>query len=232
MGVSSDWNGAINVGTGCNSAGSCATGGPNWDGRTPFSRAEINFWGNPGKVWYDISQVCLCLHFESLCASRAVLTRLAHQIYGFNVGMKITTGDGSCPGFACGQLWNGCPVPGPSVAGQWNSCFSGCCSSAGACANGALPAGGVRVPGQRRYATSMVSCMIKRTDLFRRCCWVLARQLCGLHMREHGRDSDALPRRVEPLLEVGHLAFGGRILIYLIMSGSLHTLLMSLLLIV
>jgi hypothetical protein len=65
-----------------------------------------------------------------------------HQIYGFNVGMKIATGDGSCPGFACGQLWNGCPVPGPSVAGQWNSCFSGCCSSAGACANGALPAGG------------------------------------------------------------------------------------------
>jgi hypothetical protein len=141
MGVSSDWNGAINVGTGCNSAGSCATGGPNWDGRTPFSRAEINFWGNPGKVWYDISQVCLRLHVP-LCASCAVLTRLACQIYGFNVGMKITTGDGSCPGFACGQLWNGCPVPGPSVAGQWNSCFSGCCSSAGACANGALPAGG------------------------------------------------------------------------------------------
>jgi hypothetical protein len=55
--------------------------------------------------------------------------------------MQISTGDSSCPAFSCGQLWNNCPVPGPNVGG-WASCFSGCCSSAGACANGALPAGG------------------------------------------------------------------------------------------
>lgn len=60
MGISSNWDGAINVGkssltfpilgalltflgTGCDSAGSCTTGGPTWDGVTPFSRAEFNF---------------------------------------------------------------------------------------------------------------------------------------------------------------------------------------------
>jgi hypothetical protein len=63
------------------------------------------------------------------------------KIYGFNVGMQISTGDGSCPAFSCGQLWNNCPVSGPDVGG-WASCFSGCCSSAAACSNGALPAGG------------------------------------------------------------------------------------------
>lgn len=32
------------IGTGCNSDGStCNTGGPHWDGDTPFSRAEFNF---------------------------------------------------------------------------------------------------------------------------------------------------------------------------------------------
>jgi hypothetical protein len=47
------------TGTGCNSNGVCETGGPTWNGQTPFSRAEINFWGTPGKVWYDVSQVHL-----------------------------------------------------------------------------------------------------------------------------------------------------------------------------
>jgi hypothetical protein len=33
MQISSDWDGAINVGTGCNGDGSsCTTGGPTWDG--------------------------------------------------------------------------------------------------------------------------------------------------------------------------------------------------------
>jgi hypothetical protein len=62
LGISSNWDGAINVGkyispllsfsltallgTGCNSDGStCTTGGPTWDGSTPFSRAEFNFVG-------------------------------------------------------------------------------------------------------------------------------------------------------------------------------------------
>ncbi|KAF7976506.1 hypothetical protein HWV62_6311 [Athelia sp. TMB] len=46
MGISANWDGAINVGTGCNAAGtSCTTGGPQWDGVTPFSRAEFNFVG-------------------------------------------------------------------------------------------------------------------------------------------------------------------------------------------
>jgi hypothetical protein len=44
MGISSDWDGAINVGTGCNGDGTqCNTGGPTWNGVTPFSRAEFNF---------------------------------------------------------------------------------------------------------------------------------------------------------------------------------------------
>ncbi|KAF7967066.1 hypothetical protein HWV62_35965 [Athelia sp. TMB] len=85
MGISANWDGAINVGTGCNAAGtSCTTGGPQWDGVTPFSRAEFNFvgaktvssttnltlrqWAIPGSVTYDIS-----------------------LIYGYNVGMEISS---------------------------------------------------------------------------------------------------------------------------------------------
>ncbi|KAF7296541.1 hypothetical protein HMN09_01061100 [Mycena chlorophos] len=118
MGISSNWDGAINVGTGCNSDGSsCVTGGPQWDGATPFSRAEFNYYKIPGSVTYDIS-----------------------LIYGFNVGMKITSADTSCAQFSCalGEL-NSCPIPGP---GTLSTCYSPCCSSAAACAGGALPAGG------------------------------------------------------------------------------------------
>ena len=47
MGISEDWKGALNVGTGCNDDGTkCKTGGPTWDGNTPFSRAEFNFVSN------------------------------------------------------------------------------------------------------------------------------------------------------------------------------------------
>ena len=69
MGISSNWDGAVNVGkcssevgphpfysyylvagTGCGSdVNSCATGGPAWDGQTPFSRAEFN--------WVILSQI-------------------------------------------------------------------------------------------------------------------------------------------------------------------------------
>ncbi|KAG9316474.1 Osmotin thaumatin-like protein [Chiua virens] len=113
LGISSDWDGAVNVGTGCDGSGSrCATGGPTWDGRTPFSRAEFNFHVR-GVVTYDIS-----------------------LIYGYNVGMKISSADSSCDAFAC-TISSGCPVPGPD-----GSCYSPCCSSAAACSGGALPAGG------------------------------------------------------------------------------------------
>ncbi|KAI9567050.1 Osmotin thaumatin-like protein [Boletus coccyginus] len=71
MGISSNWDGAINVGTGCNSVGSCTTGGPTWN-------AESNFYAIPGSVTYDIS-----------------------LIYGHNVGMKISLADTSCDAFAC-----------------------------------------------------------------------------------------------------------------------------------
>ncbi|KAG9313528.1 Osmotin thaumatin-like protein [Chiua virens] len=114
IGISSNWDGAVNVGTGCNSdASSCTTGGPTWDGSTPFSRAEFNFWAIPGSVTYDIS-----------------------LIYGYNVGMQISSADASCDAFAC-TISSGCPVPGPD-----GSCYSGCCSSADACDGGALPASG------------------------------------------------------------------------------------------
>ncbi|KAF8126126.1 Osmotin thaumatin-like protein [Boletus edulis] len=114
LGISSNWDGAVNVGTGCNSAGTqCTTGGPTWNGVTPFSRAEFNFYAIPGSVTYDIS-----------------------LIYGYNVGMEISSADGSCDAFAC-TISSGCPVPGPG-----GSCFSPCCSSAAACGGGALPAGG------------------------------------------------------------------------------------------
>ncbi|EIW80079.1 Osmotin thaumatin-like protein [Coniophora puteana RWD-64-598 SS2] len=114
MGISSNWDGAINVGTGCNSDGSsCTTGGPTWNGVTPFSRAEFNFWAIPGSVTYDIS-----------------------LIYGYSVGMMISSADASCDAFAC--TITGCPVPGPGD----DTCYSPCCSSASACANGALPLGG------------------------------------------------------------------------------------------
>ncbi|KIJ45428.1 hypothetical protein M422DRAFT_67199 [Sphaerobolus stellatus SS14] len=117
MGISANWNGAINVGTGCNANGqNCATGGPTYDGRTPFSRAELNFATIPGSVTYDIS-----------------------LIYGYNVGMAIS-GNG-CTEFAC-TLPGGCPIPGPD-----GSCYSGCCATAQACENaGALPAGGGGCP--------------------------------------------------------------------------------------
>ncbi|EIW77976.1 Osmotin thaumatin-like protein [Coniophora puteana RWD-64-598 SS2] len=112
MHISSNWDGAINVGTGCNGA-NCQTGGPTWDGQTPFSRAEFNFWAVPGKVTYDIS-----------------------LIYGYNVGMEISAGDASCDKYAC-HITSGCPISGPG-----GSCFSPCCSTKAACAGGALPAGG------------------------------------------------------------------------------------------
>ncbi|EIW84245.1 Osmotin thaumatin-like protein [Coniophora puteana RWD-64-598 SS2] len=110
MHISSDWDGAINVGTGCN-GNTCTTGGPTWDGQTPFSRAEFNFNAVPGSVTYDIS-----------------------LIYGYNVGMEISSADSGCSAFAC-TLPSGCPVTGPD-----NSCFSPCCSSSDACSGGALPA--------------------------------------------------------------------------------------------
>ncbi|KAF7296512.1 hypothetical protein HMN09_01058000 [Mycena chlorophos] len=119
MGISSNWDGAINVGTGCASDGSsCTTGGPTWDGETPFSRAEFNFYAVPGSVTYDLS-----------------------MIYGFNVGMEITAGDSSCAQFSCdlGTL-STCPVPGPDP--NLNDCYSPCCSSVSECSGGALPAGG------------------------------------------------------------------------------------------
>ncbi|KAH7910748.1 Osmotin thaumatin-like protein [Hygrophoropsis aurantiaca] len=113
MGISTNWDGAINVGTGCSSDGStCTTGGPTWDGDTPFSRAEFNFYAIPGSVTYDIS-----------------------LIYGYNVGMKISSADASCDAFAC-TISSGCPVPGPGS----DTCYSPCCSSASACSGGALPA--------------------------------------------------------------------------------------------
>lgn len=44
MGISNNWDGAISTGTGCASdASTCSTGGPTWDGVTPYSRAEFNF---------------------------------------------------------------------------------------------------------------------------------------------------------------------------------------------
>jgi len=117
MGISPDWDGAVNVGTNCAPDGSsCSTGGPTWDGSTPFSRAEFNFWAVPGSVTYDIS-----------------------LIYGMNVGMMISSADPSCDAFSCAlDTIGGCPAPGPDA----NSCFSPCCDSAGSCAGGALPAGG------------------------------------------------------------------------------------------
>jgi hypothetical protein len=115
MGISSNWDGAVNIGTGCSSDGSsCTTGAPTWDGSTPFSRAEFNFYAIPGSVTYDIS-----------------------LIYGYNVGIGISSADSSCDAYAC-TISSGCPVPGPGD----NTCFSPCCSSAGACSGGALPAGG------------------------------------------------------------------------------------------
>ncbi|EIM81189.1 Osmotin thaumatin-like protein [Stereum hirsutum FP-91666 SS1] len=110
--ISSNWDGAVNVGTGCNAEGTaCTTGGPTWDGRTPFSRAEFNWWAVPGIVTYDLS-----------------------MFYGYNVGMKISAGN--CDAFSC-TMSSGCPVPGDSSLGY--TCFSPCCSSAAACAGGALP---------------------------------------------------------------------------------------------
>jgi len=115
MGISSDWDGAVNVGTGCSSDGSsCTTGGPTWNGQTPFSRAEFNWFAIPGSVTYDIS-----------------------LIYGYNVGMKISSVDTGCDAFAC-TISSGCPVTGPGAG----TCFSPCCSSIAACSGGALPNGG------------------------------------------------------------------------------------------
>lgn len=77
MGISSNWDGAINVGkwlyssriskahtyitfkstgTGCSSSGACTTGGPTWDGSTPFSRAELNFVRLPSYFLFSLFQ--------------------------------------------------------------------------------------------------------------------------------------------------------------------------------
>ncbi|KAI9567061.1 Osmotin thaumatin-like protein [Boletus coccyginus] len=101
------------IGTGCNSAGSCTTGGPTWSGMTSFSRVEFNFWAIPGSVTYDIS-----------------------LIYGYNVGMKISLANTGCKVFAC-TISSSCPIPGPD-----GSCYSPCCSSTSTCSSGALPAWG------------------------------------------------------------------------------------------
>lgn len=74
MGISSDWDGAINVGmyhllpdisfdflnpclgTGCNSDGTqCTTGGPTWNGVTPFSRGEFNFVSDDEFLFSDLT---------------------------------------------------------------------------------------------------------------------------------------------------------------------------------
>jgi hypothetical protein len=236
MGVSSDWNGAINVGTGCNSAGSCATGGPNWDGRTPFSRAEINFWGNPGKVWYDISQVCLRFLFPLCMVLRSAHTARAPDLW-LQRRHEDHHGRRQLPGLCVRPAVERVPGAGPKcrrpvelvllrlllVCGRMRERRAAGrrrrlhaerrAGSAQQLLLQQLPER-VRIPGQRRYAASVVFCTVKRTDSFRRCCWVLARQLCGLHLWQHGRDSDAVPGRVEPLLEVGYSAFDGTILIY------------------
>ncbi|KIJ43901.1 hypothetical protein M422DRAFT_60285 [Sphaerobolus stellatus SS14] len=118
MAITPDWVGAINVGTRCRKcSGKCMTGGPSWNGETPFSRAEFNWIPDSGKVFYDVS-----------------------LIYGYNVGMEIRANTSTCHPFAC-TLPPGCPVPGPG-----GSCFSGCCSSPEACADGALPSSGGGCP--------------------------------------------------------------------------------------
>ncbi|KAG8216518.1 hypothetical protein J3R82DRAFT_6634 [Butyriboletus roseoflavus] len=40
MNISSNWEGAVNAGTGCDSTGSCITGGPTWDG-DPLQQGRI-----------------------------------------------------------------------------------------------------------------------------------------------------------------------------------------------
>jgi len=104
MGISSNWDGAINVGTGCSASGVCTTGGPTWDGSTPFSRAEFNFFAVPGSVTYDIS-----------------------LIYGYNVGMEIT----GCEDFSC-TLPAGCPSPGPDNSCFSGCCADAAACSGGA----------------------------------------------------------------------------------------------------
>ncbi|GJJ14323.1 hypothetical protein Clacol_008587 [Clathrus columnatus] len=94
----------VAAGTGCSSSGACTTGGPTWDGKTPFSRAEFNFAAIPGSVTYDIS-----------------------LIYGYNVGMEIS----GCEQFAC-TLPGGCPVPGPDNSCFSGCCTSASACSGGA----------------------------------------------------------------------------------------------------
>jgi hypothetical protein len=141
--------------------------------------------------------------------------------------MQISTGNGACPAFSCGNLFNGCPVPGPAVAGgQWASCFSGCCSSSGACANGALPGGGggcvnnagpgPHTPffdagcpnayafpdndGTSHSSGDYLPCSNADKCVRHRCCWLHPQELRRLHLREHGSDAHALPGVFEPLL--------------------------------
>ncbi|KAE9405074.1 Osmotin, thaumatin-like protein [Gymnopus androsaceus JB14] len=99
MGISTNWDGAINVGEYLHHRR------PTWNGERPCPRANLTFLLFPGQVTYDIS-----------------------LIYGYNVGMEISTGDTSCDAFAC-TISSGCLL-------------LSCCSSAAACAGGALPASG------------------------------------------------------------------------------------------
>ena len=120
LGISSNWDGAVNVGeslvvrqhlgtilltlvgTGCNSAGSCTTGGPTWDGVTPFSRAEFNFVGfRLERVYFNSSTL---LRQYAIPGS---VTYDISLIYGYNVGMKISSADASCDAFAC-TISSGC----------------------------------------------------------------------------------------------------------------------------
>lgn len=158
------------TGTGCNSEGtSCTTGGPIWDGRTPFSRAEFSFVSTV--VSASSEHQCSyrpAFPLHQLFESVNEVTYSLSNLYGMNVGIVINTTDPSCPMPGCGQVEanGGCvsflsdtdyanifyslcashpialqPVIGPEGAGE-RSCFSPCCSSAADCENGALVSGG------------------------------------------------------------------------------------------
>lgn len=85
-----------------------------------------------GKIHFTL-QSFLCTVSQNVSPT---LTYDISLIYGYNVGMEISTGDSSCFAFAC-TISSGCPTAGPD-----GSCYSPCCTDAASCAGGALPAGG------------------------------------------------------------------------------------------
>ncbi|KAI9455391.1 hypothetical protein HD554DRAFT_2042804 [Boletus coccyginus] len=109
MDISSNWNGAINIGTGCNSVSSCTTGGPTWSGVTPFSRVEFNF------VRFQLEQLISMIQHLPLLVGHPC----GGALPAWGGGCVNNTGPGSCSSFYYGTCYNTYAFPDNDSASRY-----------------------------------------------------------------------------------------------------------------